>query len=465
MTALLVLALSQIAAGLDVGFAETDITPKLDPKRPVWMAGYYPGRRATAVNDRLRCRAVVLHNGEQQLAFASVDLIGLQRPTVERIRAQLKDFDYVMVSSTHSHEGPDVIGIWGPSYVQRGVDEAYVDFVVDQVVAAINQARENKQSTTSARFGVAEDESLIRDNRLPKVIDGKIRTLRFQSGDKTTGLLVIWNCHPETMGADNTSLTGDFVGYTVKELQKQHNCPVVYFSGSLGGLMAPPRNRIFNAEKVELLEGDFAYAREYGKAVADLASQAISKDESINLSPFAIAATEVAIPIRNKYYQAAAALKVVQRPSFEWTGDYQKPGPPYKPSDADERKPSAALTEVACLRLGELTAACIPGEIYPELTLGKIQDPADKNADYPDAPLEPSIAALIPDPRKIIFGLANDEMGYFLPKRQWDSAPPYAYGRDATQYGEVNSCGPEAGPIIMQALKDMVEKLEQPAGE
>ena len=38
------------------------------------------------------------------------------------------------------------------------------------------------------------------------------------------------------------------------------------------------------------------------------------------------------------------------------------------------------------LRLGELEVAAIPGEIYPELVLGKVVDPAEKGADFPDAP-------------------------------------------------------------------------------
>ena len=48
-------------------------------------------------------------------------------------------------------------------------------------------------------------------------------------------------------------------------------------------------------------------------------------------------------------------------------------------------------TEIGLLRLGELDVVCIPGEIYPELVLDKVQDPADRGADFPDAPIEPGI--------------------------------------------------------------------------
>jgi hypothetical protein len=64
--------------------------------------------------------------------------------------------------------------------------------------------------------------------------------------------------------------------------------------------------------------------------------------------------------------------------------------------------------------------------------------------------------ATLPGPKVLLFGLANDEVGYILPKRQWDNEPPFAYGRNRGQYGEVNSVGPEVGPILTEALRRAV---------
>src|SRR5678810_965026 len=81
---------------IQVGFGETDITPDVKGK-PVWLAGYGMGRRATGVHDPLMARCLVLSDGTDKIALVSVDLIGLQYPAVKEIRAGLKDFKYCLL--------------------------------------------------------------------------------------------------------------------------------------------------------------------------------------------------------------------------------------------------------------------------------------------------------------------------------------------------------------------------------
>ena len=57
----------------------------------------------------------------------------------------------------------------------------------------------------------------------------------------------------------------------------------------------------------------------------------------------------------------------------------------------------------------------------------------------------------------MLFGLSNDEVGYLIPKRQWDTRKPFSYGRKRAQYGEENSCGPEAAMIVMEGFARCVE--------
>src|SRR5262249_9745993 len=152
-------------------------------------------------------------------------------------------------------------------------------------------------------------------------------------------------------------------------------------------------------------------------------------------------------------YLAGRQLGVFEREAFLWAGSADK-AEPVKNVDPDKRV--CLRTELALLRFGDLEVACIPGEIYPELVLSKVQDPVDPSADLPDARIEPGIYAAMRGPHRMLIGLANDEIGYIIPKRQWDEKPPFCYGRKKAQYGEVNSLGPDTAPLLCEAFKDLV---------
>ncbi len=446
---------------LRVGFSEADITPELKDDKPVWLAGYSAGRRATGVHDPLFVRAAVLDDGERRVAIASVDLVGLQYETVQRIRARLPKLHYVLVASTHNHEAPDVIGMWGRSVVQRGVDDAYLQLIIDRTVLAIEQAQERLAPAT-ATYGTADDEALLGDSRLPKVKDPTLRLLAFrgnsddpQTAKKLSGLIVQWNSHPEAMGSKNTLITADFPAATVARLKVVHDCPVVYLSGALGGLMAPPDGCVKDAAGKDLKEGDFEFSTKYGEAVADLASKAVAAGEPVRLTPLQAKIVQTLVPVENNLYRAGRALGVLKRDAFAWQGDPYAIGQPL--DKAPEGAQMAIQTEVACLRLGEVPIACIPGELYPELVYGKFPEQAEAGVDHPEAALEPHVTGIIKEKRWLLIGLANDEIGYIIPRRQWDSVPPFAYGRQTSQYGEINSCGAGVTPVIMAALKKAVE--------
>jgi len=446
------------AAPLAAGFAHGDITPKVTKEKPVWIAGYGQNRPATGVHDPLFCRVVVLDDGNHKFALASVDLIGLQYPAVLKIRAQLPEFDYVLVASTHNHEGPDVIGIWGPSAFRSGVDPEYVEFVIARVVETIRQAA-RKTRPVRAAFGTSTDETMLRDSRLPNVVDGVLRVIYFTTlgTEEAAGILVQWNCHPEALGPENQELTADFPFATVTALEKRYTCPVVYFTGAVGGLMTTPKT-IKNPGGPDLHEGNFEYAETYGRAVARLTQKGIDQAEPVSLSPLAVAARPILLPLANPLYQAGRTIGVMTREAFVWQGDSEKVGPPAtSTTPLDEL---AIKTEVACVQLGQVRVAAIPGEVYPELVYGKFQDPADPGADFPDAPLEPAVMNVPERKRTLLFGMANDEVGYIIPKRQWDQMPPFAYGREKSQYGEISSCGPETAPILMKAWRRQVQALQ-----
>ncbi len=438
---------------LSVGFGEVDVSPVIGPK-PVFMAGFGQDRRATKIHDPIMARAVVMSDGTKKIAMVCVDVVGLFLPSVENVRKQLTGYETVLVSSTHNHEGPDTLGLWGSNPFRSGVDADYLKSLENGIVAAIQKADKSMQNAT-VEIGTARDASLLHDARLPDIKHDEIVVLRFRNSKeaKLLGLLVQWNCHPETLDSRNTEISADYVHRTVESLRKTHGCPVAYFTGTVGGLMSSLHVEVKNDKGVSLKDGTFEKTDAYGELVAGLANKALAKAVAINLVPFDIRTQPVLLPIENGLYRIAWQVGKLRRSIYKWDGDSM----PAKLNETkDIAQPVAVLSEIGYLKLGDLEIAAIPGEIYPELVLGKVQDPVDAGADYPDAAIEPAIYPQLRGKHKMLIGLANDELGYFIPKRQWDEKAPYCYGLKKSQYGEINSIGPEAAPLLCEAFRKLV---------
>jgi hypothetical protein len=439
--------------GLQAGFAEADITPTLGD-RPVYLAGFGKNRKATKVHDPLKARAVVLKHGDQKLAIASVDLVGYFHPNVVQVRERLPGFTYVLVSSTHNHDGPDTLGLWGPKPLEPGIDPNYLKLVEDQIVKAVQMA-DAAARPARARIGTVKAPELLHDGREPYVKHDDLVVLQFTGvrDDKPAGLVVQWNCHPETLGGKNTEISADYIATTVDHLQRRHGCPVVYLTGTVGGLMTSLHVPIKDETGKDLQDGTFEKTERYGRLLGEQADRALAAAKPLALAPFTLRSRTVFLPMDNKGYLVLRQLGVLNRAAFVWQDNPYKAEPA---ADRDRDKRLCIRSEVAWLRLGDLEVACIPGEIYPELVLDKVQDPPDPGADFPNAPVEPAIYKQLRGPHRMLVGLANDEVGYIIPKRQWDEKPPFCYGRKSAQYGEVNSLGPDTAPILCRAFQELV---------
>jgi hypothetical protein len=146
-----------------------------------------------------------------------------------------------------------------------------------------------------------------------------------------------------------------------------------------------------------------------------------------------IQARTIELPLYNKVFLLAGYLGLLDRGYVKWR---------------------TLRSEVALITLGDVTIACVPGEIYPEIINGGID--RAPGGDFPVDPVEvPPLRELMPGRIKFVFGLANDEVGYLIPKSEWDEKPPYLYGADHAPYGEINSVGPDAAGCVHRALKEL----------
>jgi len=474
------------SSGLNAGFAAFPITPEV-PDRwtdtngdakynlkdgdaftdgngngvfdPVWIAGFGNGRAANGIHDNLWSRTMVIDDSKTRLAIVVLDAIGFMNDEVIDVRNRIPGDAGVtstIITSTHTHEGPDLIGLWGKSPFKSGVNKEYMEYVKSQavksVVAAVNAIR-------PVRLEVSEDLTgaipLVMDTRKPEIVDFGLRLIRVidKEDGNTLGSLIAWANHPETLWSKNLLITSDFPHYVRQGVEKGVfngdslvkpgiGGTAVYVNGAIGGLMTTHPNLAvkdpFTGQ--EFREPAFDKAEAQGKQLALLALNAMENPvEKIDSAGISLFVRTVTLPIDNKLFKLGTLLGLFDRGTCGWM---------------------KMRSELSVFKLGPVSFAAIPGEVYPEIINGGIEAPG--GSDFPVEPVEvPSVRAMMPGKYKFIIGLANDEIGYIIPHSQWDVKAPYTYGRSDSPYGEENSLGPETAPILHGNIKEMLGELNR----
>ncbi len=449
-----------------VGAAAVSITPEVSAVGPpVWIAGYGNGRRATGVHDDLYARAIVIE-GENggRAALVSVDLIGLFLESTRRARVRIEALgiglhaEDVVVASTHSHEGPDTMGLWGPEPTETGIHVPYVHFVEQRIVEAVRRAAGSMREATIRFAETTVPESLNCDGRLPHVVDRRL--LLMEAGDRETGrpiaTLVSFASHPEILGRQNSLITADYPGFLLRAIERERAGVGVFLSGAIGGLLYPGCAEIQDPRTgTPAPKNSFRKAELYGEELARLALDALRRTTPSRRGDVWFTRREVTAPLENPRFRAGLATGVI---GADQLGERFRPG-----AGGDW----TFTTEVGLGRIGDGLFLFVPGEIYPELVLGGVPEPPEPGADFPEAPVEPPLLPRMVGAFRFVVGLANDEIGYLIPRRQWDASPPFAYGRADSQYGEVHSVGPMGGASVSAALHALLDETgggeERPA--
>ncbi len=424
----------------------------------VWIAGFHHNRPAVGIHDDLWARAMVLDDGQTRIALVVLDAIGFMHDDVIEVRNRIPadlQVDYTIVCSTHNHEAPDLIGIWGPKILKSGVNPDYRAMVIEQAAGAVIDA---VQKLRPARLRFAQDlesgKAWVEDSRRPYVLDAGIRVLHAvdAQADTTLGVLINWANHPETLWSDNLYITSDFPHYIRKFVEEgitQNGKTLleglggvaVYVNGAIGGLMTTkPEFPIADPFADTTYTGaTFEKARAQGAQVARTVIQLLNRNElpTVEKAGIQLRSQTIFIPMKNRNFRLAAALGVLDRGFSGWI---------------------RLRTEVSAWTLGPASFVSIPGEIYPEIVNGGIEAPEGRDFDV--QPVEvPPIREMMPGEFKFIFGLANDEIGYIIPRSEWDEKPPYLYLAPESPYGEVNSLGPDAAPIIHAAVQNLLQQI------
>jgi hypothetical protein len=433
----------------------------------VYMAGFQSPRPAAGVHDELEAVAVALDDGATRIGIVAADVVGLSHSFVEKLRdvyAKELGLDYVLVHATHNHQGPDTQGIWGRSRMRSGIGGGYLKFLRKQMGTALAQA---VRRLAPAEIAIAEIRGRDRqigtvDTRKPEVIDDGLRVaiVTRAGGGDVLGTLLNFGNHVELLWDRNFELSADVAGWARRGLdaglvyERALYKPglggtTLWLTGNVGGLITtPPRIAVTDPKSgARLAEPSQAKARAQGYQIAEavLDARAAGAFARVATPRISVAKRSIDVPVSNWPLVLAGTLGVLDR-------------------DVDLRWGFETSSEVALVRIGELWIACVPGELYPEIAVGGIENPP--GADYRVAPVEtPPLRSAMRGRVNMMVNLANDALGYIIPRSEWDGEAPWLYGAAEESYGEVVSAGPDTARVVHRALLQLLRRAGGESGE
>lgn len=233
----------------------------------VWIGGFSPLRPATEVHDPVEARAVVIGQDGEYIAFVALDFVGLGSPRIHAAKDALAadDFDpsRLIVASSHNHQGPDTMGLWGNPYnladPVSGMNQAFQERVTAAIEQAVRDAsaamvpvtlkvgavkmRDRSPTFTGAAFGgvnpTRKMHGMINDIRDPVVVSDQVLVLQGNDEDgETVFTWTNWSGHPEVRGGDSGAISSDWVGVSRKVIEAEFGGMAMHFPECLGGMQS-----------------------------------------------------------------------------------------------------------------------------------------------------------------------------------------------------------------------------------
>lgn len=378
----------------------------ISPPPGSFIAGDARNRRFAGVHDDIFVKAAVIANDNEAVAVVVIDCIGMLNRDIRAIRSRaagklsagpLKP-EHIVIASTHTHCGPDVVGIWGPDEVTTGRDPAYMDALITTAAAQIVQAESRLQPVT-ARYGTIEGaQSWVENICEPGLLDRMITVLQFvDDGGDAVATLTNFACHPTVMDGVTDLVSSDYVAGFYRAMGERYRGEHLFLQGAIGGWVQPVKSN-----------RSFELASTYGESVAEAAARALERSTPITGDTIRFASKDVTFPLMNEGFKALAEIGVLELGSGE-----------------------TVSSEVAWFQIGNVQFATHPGETSPHYAL--------------------ETRKLMGDGPHFILGLTLDALGYIL-KPEYFTDPDIKYADYLTSM----SVGPETGPKLMEALADVI---------
>ncbi len=381
----------------------------------VWIGGFGPKRAAAGVHDPLSVRTMVVVRNGEYLVLTGLDLVGLLQFRIDEAAAVLAaedgmDPDRFIASTSHVHQGPDTIGIWGlvdldNGQLEPGFDPAYQARVVQAMVASVRAAAaavrpaevvmgmrdlaEVSPWFNGAHFGgtnpKARVHGLTHDGRDPVVASTRVFAMHARDPETHEGIATLLNYsgHPEVWGSSNRLISADWVGVAREQLEDALGGTAVFVPECLGGMqsMLGAPTPLVDEDGQWVMTTDAGGEPEptwapsdtweitfsAGVHVADAALSALAGAEPVTLEPFEVRVAPMRVHVDNMAWGFVALSGLIDGEVEQLIQDPEA-CPGHDPTDPFDL--GCLDTRTWRLRLGPLSVMTAPGELLPEVFHG-----------------------------------------------------------------------------------------------
>jgi hypothetical protein len=442
---------------LQIGAAEIDITPPIGHR----MAGYFDERLATGVHDPLKAKAIIVRQGQEQVAMVFCDLVGFSLNVTTNARAQASQLTGIPVSNivicaTHSHTGPlfdDTRRHYfhDAAVAKYGTDPKekiyYPAFLTERLVKVIVQAQA-KLRPADLDVGIAKQEGMPFNRRYwmkngkvafnpgqlnPNIVkpagpvdnDVSILIARDAKSKKPFAGATVFAMHSDTVGG--TQYSADYAYYLQETLRRRFGKSFIsaFGAGTCGDL-----NHI-NVNKKDTVKG-FAKAEELGTALGHTVLAASDNLRAILRPTLAVRTTTLTVPFQDVTPEQLADARAKIGKLGDTNTDFFVKVVAVKTLDLERLGPTRQM-EVQAFRLDSDTAiVCLPCEIFVELGLAIKQASPFKNT--------------------IVISICNDRPSYVPTEKAFTEG----------SYEVTNArVKPGAGEMLVDAAVKLLQELKE----
>lgn len=450
-------ALAQAKPALRAGAYAQDVTPE---KFPVSVNGGMSDRKATAANDPLHARCLVLDDGQTKVALVVVDSCMIPR----EIHAAARELAMkktgipaknILISATHTHTAPTLAGTF-----QSEANEEYVKFLTEKIAAGIEKANSRLAAATLAA-GVGEEPNQV-FNRRWKMKEGVVNTdpfggttdkVKMNPGNQNPGLLepagptdprvtalsfrnaegapiALYANYSLHYVGDLPALSADYFGVFAELIGQKLKAGPGFVGFLSNGTSGDVNNINFREAAPKFKPGE--RSRLVADAVAEAALKGLAKAEYRGDIALAAAARSLDLPVRkptpNEVKRAEEILEKARGRELQGLAEVYA-----RETVFMAKYPDTVPVLVQVIRIGNVAVVGIPCEVFAEIGL--------------------EIKKASPFPITCVVSLANGYNGYLPTPAQ------HALGGYETWRARSSYLGVTSSEEIVKTIKELMKEV------